>query len=167
MREKKVLLAGLLLLAGLGAWLFYHFSDRQVIKRRFAALAVELAKEGEETPVQLALKMKPVKEFLAPACEVSVPERNYRETLDPALAIRYLIMYRARHATIRLEIEELGVELSAKDRAEASLLVHLVADEFYADALDERHRLEFSLVRQEKKWLLARATLPEELVRQR
>ncbi|MGV1098599.1 hypothetical protein ACUUL3_04220 [Thiovibrio sp. JS02] len=167
MKNGKRLLAVIVVVAGTAGWLFHYFSDKEVVKRRLAAIAVELTKEGEETPVQIALKMKPVKDFFAPACEVLVPERNYHERLEPGMAVRYLIMYRARHATLRLTLEEILVTIPAKGRAEVSVLVHVVANQGLPDLLDETHRLELALEKREKTWLLDKAILPEDLVRYR
>jgi hypothetical protein len=136
-----------------------------VLKRTFTAVAGSLSKEGEETPVMTAFKMKPVKDFIAPACEVSVPERNYHEILDPELVLRYLISYRSRQANLRVALEEILIEIPDKGRAEVSILVHVTANSNQSDFFDETHRVTFSLQKQEKNWLIYQAVLPDALVR--
>jgi len=112
--NRNFLAAFVLLILCLSGWFLYYFSDSQVIKRQFHAAAAGIGKEGEETPVMIALKMRPVKDVLAPLCEVTVPERNYRESLDPALVVRYLIIYRSSQSTLLLDIEEIEVDLTGK-----------------------------------------------------
>ena len=163
--NKKLIIAVVVLLAGGAAWFLYYFSDKQVIKRKFAAMAVSLSKEGEETPVMIALKMKPVKDFLAPACEVTVVERNYHEILEPGLVTHYLILYRSRQTNLRVALEEITVEIPSKGRGEVSALVHVTANYNQPDFFDETHRVTFSLQKQEKNWLVHKATLPDALVR--
>lgn len=163
--NKKLIVAGIVLLVAGASWFLYYFSDQEVIKRKCAAIAVALCKEGEESPVMLALKMKPVKDFIAPACEVRVPERNYQEVLDPGLVIRYLIMYRARQADLRVVLDEILVDIRGKGWAEVSALVHVSANHNHPDFFDEVHRVKFSLQKQKKNWLLHQATLPDALVR--
>lgn len=165
--NRKLLIAGIVLLVGIGGWLMHYFSDREVIKRRFTAVAAEICKAGEETPVVIALKMKPVKEFLAPSCEVAVPERDYRETLEPGMIIRYLIMYRARQAALQVTIDGIDVDIPAKGQALVRTLVHVVANQGEPDFFDEIHPVEFALRKQEKTWLVSKATLPDALVRSR
>ena len=162
---KKLAIAVILLLVGVAAWLLYYFSDKQVIKRKFTALAVSLSKEGEETPVMIALKMRPVKDFIAPACEVTVPERNYHEILEPGLVTHYLILYRSRQANLHVALEEILVEIPSKGRGEVNALVHVTANYNQPDFFDEPRRVRFSLQKQEKNWLVHKAILPDALVR--
>jgi hypothetical protein len=121
--KRNLFIAVVVLLLGGGGFLLYYFSDQQVIIRRCHGVAAALAKKGAESSVVLALKMKEVKDFLAPACEVVVPEREYREVLDSGLAIRYLIMYRSRRADLQVTFAEILVEIPSKGRAEVSALV--------------------------------------------
>jgi hypothetical protein len=163
--NKKIILALIVLLAGVIGWALYYFSDQQVIRRKFTAIAVSLSKDGEETPVMIALKMKPVKDFIAPACEVTVPERDYHEILEPGLVTHYLILYRSRQANLHVALEEITVEIPSEGRAEVSALVHVTANYNQPDFFDETHRVTFSLQKQEKNWLVRKATLPDALVR--
>ena len=163
--KRKGIIAGVVVLLGVGGWLLHYYSDQQVLKRKFTAIAVSLSKAGEETPIMIALKMKPVKDFIAPACEVTVPERNYHEILEPGLVTHYLILYRSRQANLRVALEEISVEIPSKGRGEVSALVHVTANYNQPDFFDETHRVTFSLQKQEKKWLLHKAILPDALVR--
>ncbi len=164
MKNSKLFIAAVVIVTVIAGWLLHYFSDKEVIKRQFHALAQELSKEGEETPVMIALKMRPVKDFLAERCEVMVVERNYREVLEPGLAIRYLIMYRSRHATLLIRLDGLTIDIPTKGQARVSALVHLLAKQNQADFFEETHRLEFVLRKIDKKWRLHRATLPGALV---
>ncbi|HIJ91240.1 MAG: hypothetical protein OEV89_11125 [Desulfobulbaceae bacterium] len=163
--NKKFIIAVAVLLFGVVAWSLYYFSDKQVIKRKFAAVAVSLSKDGDETPVMIALKMKPVKDFVATACEVTVPERNYHEVLWPDLVTRYLIMYRSRQVDLQVAFDEILVDIPTDGRAEVSALVHVIANRNQPDFFDEIHRVKFFLQKQEKSWLLHKAILPDALVR--
>ena len=163
--NKKLTIAVIVLLVGVAAWLLYYFSDTQIIKRKFTAIAVSLSKEGEETPVMIALKMRPVKDFIAPACEVTVPERNYHEILEPGLVTHYLILYRSRQANLHVALEEIMVEIPSEGIGEVSALVHVTANYNQPDFFDETHRVTFSLQKQEKNWLVRKAILPDALVR--
>ncbi|MFA6282869.1 MAG: hypothetical protein WCT30_02650 [Desulfurivibrionaceae bacterium] len=163
--NKKLILAVIVLLVGVIGWALFYFSDTQVIKRKFTAIAVSLSKDGEETPVMIALKMRPVKDFIAPACEVTVPERNYHELLEPGLVTHYLILYRSRQANLHVALEQISVEIPSEGMAEVSALVHVIANYNQPDFFDETHWVTFSLQKQEKNWLVRKATLPDALVR--
>jgi hypothetical protein len=162
--NKKSVIAVVVLLAGVIGWCLHHYSDREVIKRTLGSMAVALGKEGEESPIQLALKMRPVKDFIAPACKVNVPESNYHEILDPDLVIRYLIVYRSRQANLLVTIDGIEVDIPGKGSAEVSILIHMTANQNQPDFFDEIHQVKFSLQKEEKKWRLHQATLPDALV---
>ncbi len=165
MNKKVLIIAAILVLAGGTSWYLWYFSDKQVIKRKFNDMAASLSKEeGEETPLQIATKMLPVKNFLAPACEVMVPQRNYHRTLEPGMIIRYLIMYRSRLASLEVSIDEISVEIPDPGKGEVSTLVNVTANRNRPDFFDETHRLEFSLEKQENDWQLHQAVVPGALV---
>lgn len=163
--KRNVLIAVAVLLLGGGGFLLYYFSDQQVIIRRCNAIAEALGKKEAESTVALALKMQSVKGFLAPACEVLVPERDFREVMDPGLIIRYLIIYRSRQADLQVTFAEILVEIPSKGRAEVSALVQVTGNRNRPNFFAETHRVAFSLIKQEKIWLLHRVTLPDALVR--
>jgi hypothetical protein len=162
--NKKIIIAVVAVLAGVLGWFLHHYSDREVIKRTFNSMAVAISREGEETPIQLALKMRPIKDFIAPVCMAIVPESNYRENLDPDLVIRYLIYYRARQTNLLVAIDQIQVDIPAKGSAEVRALVHVTANRNQPGFFDEIHSVQFSLQKQKKKWLLHQVTLPDALV---
>lgn len=162
--NKKFMLIAIVLLAGITGWLLHHFSDREVIKRKFNSIATELGKQGEESPVALALKMRPVKDFIGPSFLAMVPETNYRETLDPEMVIRYLIIYRSRQSSLEIAMDKIEVDIPGKGLAEVSALVRVTANPGRQDFFDEVHQLTFSLRKEDKKWLLHQAILPDALV---
>ena len=162
--NKKWMIPVAVLLAGLTGWFLHYTSDREVIKRTLNSLAVSIGKEGDESPIQLALKMRPVKDFIAPACKVIVPESSYQEDLNPDLVIRYLIIYRSRQANLQVAIDKIVVDIPGKGLAEVSMLIHITANRNQPDFFDEVYQVKFSLQKEEKKWRLHQATLPDALV---
>ncbi len=162
--QKKLILPLFILLVGGTGWYLHYFSDKEVIRRSFQDMTISLAKEGEETPIQVALKMRPVQDFMAPVCEVFIPENSYRETMDPGLAINYLIYYRARQITLQIIIDEISIKITDKTTATADILVHITANRSQPQFFDEKHQTQFSLVKDNKKWRVRQATLPQALV---
>lgn len=162
---KKLLVCALVFVLALGGWLAYYFSDKQVIKRQFARLAVEIGKEGPETPVQIAMKMLKVKNMLAERCLMVIPKRRYSEALEQDLVIRYLIYHRNRYAFLTVTFEDVVVDIPAKGEAVVQTAVHLNRKMVNGeDAAQEVHQLEVALHKGDKKWLLQKVTMPEALV---
>ncbi|MDH5524625.1 MAG: hypothetical protein OEY01_11630 [Desulfobulbaceae bacterium] len=163
--NKKLIISGILIAAALGGWLIHYFSDRQVIRRQLHTIAQNLSKEGEEAPVMMALRMKQVLDRLDRQCLIEIPEQGFSEAMEPGLIIRYLINYRGRQATLLVAVDEITVEIPAPGRGAVATLIRLTGNAGRPDFFEERHRVEFSLQKIEKKWLIQKALLPEELVR--
>lgn len=162
---KKIFIVALVLAIALGGWLAYYFSDKVVIKRQLTGLAVELGKEGQEPPLQLALKMRQVKNMLAKGCLVTIPERSYSEVLEQDLIIQYLIYHRNRFTLLTLAFENMIIDIPVKGQAAVQATVRLRRQNTaQTDPLEESHQVELALVKGDKKWLFHKVTMPEGLV---
>lgn len=150
----------------LGGWLTYYFSDREVIQRQLTGIAAALGRQGQETPIQMALKMREVKNMLAESCLVTIPERGYTEALEQDLVIHYLIYYRNRYSLLTVAFEDVIIDIPARGQAAVQSTVRLrLQNTAQTEPLEESHQLEFSLAKGEKKWLFHKVTMPEALVR--
>jgi len=108
----------------LGSWFAYdYFSDKEVIKRQLIGLAAEIGKDGQETPVKMALKMGHIKNKAASSCVIIIPERGYEEVLESDLIIQYLIYYRSRFALLAVVLDKMLIMVSAKESAEVQVTV--------------------------------------------
>ena len=163
---KKIIAVALVLVIALGAWLAYYFSDKEVIKRQLAGLAVELSKEGKETPVQMALKLKKVKDMLAESCQVDIPGRNYSQSLERDLIIQYLIYHRNRYTFISVAFEDVLIEIPVEGQATVTTTIRLIRSRgAVQDAVEEAHQVGLSMEKGEGNWLLNAVTMPEALTR--
>ncbi|MBA3006895.1 MAG: hypothetical protein KKB91_12385 [Proteobacteria bacterium] len=162
---KKIVLVALVLVIALGGWLAYYFSDKEVIKRQLTDLAVELGKEGQESPIQMALKMRKVKNMLGKSCLVTIPERTYHEALEQDLIIHYLIYHRNRYSLLAIAFEDVIVNIPAKGQAEVQNTVRLRRQNTTQTApIEEIHKVEMSLVKADQKWLFDKVILPKALI---
>ena len=163
---KKFIPVVLLLAVVVTGWLAYYYSDKQVIKRQLVAAAGELNKEGQETAVQVALKMHNVQDILAQSCQVVIPDRNYDESVERDLIIRYLIYHRSLYTGIKVALEDLSVDIPVKKRAlvQSTVFLQRMGTDQSAP-VEERSRVELVLEKGEKKWLLNKITLPESLIK--
>ncbi|MBW6520207.1 MAG: hypothetical protein K0A99_04225 [Desulfoarculaceae bacterium] len=163
---KKFLVLALVLAMALIGWLTSYFSTREVLKRQLTGIAVALGKEGQETAVQMALKMRDVKNMLAVSCLVTIPESGYSETMEQDLIIRYLMSYRHRYALLTVTLEDLHLDIPVKGQAVAQTTVRLrLQSAPQAEPVEESHHMTFSLTRVDKQWLFQTITVPETLLR--
>jgi hypothetical protein len=150
----------------LGGWLTYYFSDKEVIKRQLTGIAMALGKEGQESPIQMALKMREVKNMLAESCLVTIPEREYTEAMEQDLIIHYLIYHRNRYAVLTVAFKDVSIDIPAKGQAvvQSTVLLRL-QNTAQTSPAEENHQVKFSLVKGDKKWLFDTVTMPEAMVK--
>lgn len=154
-----------LLTIGALGWLFHHFSDKEVIRRRVIFITESLGKEREESPLVLALQMRPVKEFLAEACQVEIPEDGYQEVLTPELAIRYLLVHRSHLTSLKVTVERMVIDIPERGVANLSATIRVQINRNEPAFSEDSHLVHLILHKGEKTWLLHRLTLPRALVR--
>jgi hypothetical protein len=165
---KKLIIVAVVAVLALGGWLAWYYSDTQVIKRQLVALATDLSKEGRETPVQMALKLRNIMEMLGDSCEVHIPERRYRQALEQDLLIRYLIYHRSRYELIDVAFADVAVDLPATGQAVVQSTVQvrraLATTPTRPEVETRQEPVTLALVKGEKKWLFTTVTMPEALV---
>ncbi len=162
----KSLVTILALVVVIAGWFAYdYFSDKEVIKRQLLGLAVAIGKEGQEPPVQLALKMGNIKNMVAKSCLVIVPERGYNETLEPDIIIQFLIYYRNRFNRLAVTLDDMIVDVSTKEKAGVQVAVSVKRlDSVQTETIKKDQLVELNLVKSDKKWLIQKVTLPEALL---
>ena len=162
---KKLIFVVLVLVIAVSGWFAYYYSDKKVINRQLAGLAVELGKEGQETALQTALKIREITKMLTDSCLVRIPERSYEETMEQDLIIRYLIYHRNRYAEITVAFEDLLIDIPASGEAVVRSTVRLKRKKAnMAEDVEEFYRLELTLEKGSEKWMLQEVTLPEALI---
>lgn len=162
--RQKIIICGLLVALASSAWLFYYFSDRQVIRRQLVDLAGALGRMEQESAMEMAIKLRTVQEMLPPRCFVRIPDRDYGKELEQDLIIRYLIYYRQNYRLLSFSWPEMEIELPAEDRATVHALARL---ERWSDKEDEaiflEHAVRLDLQKGDEKWLLHAVTMPAAL----
>lgn len=150
----------------ISGWLTYYFSDKVVIKRQLTGIAMALGKEGQESPIQMALKMREVKNMLAASCLVTIPEREYTEAMEQDLIVHYLIYHRNRYTLLTVAFKDVSIDIAAKGQAvvESTVLLRL-QNTAQTSPVEENHQVKFSLVKGDKKWLFDTVTMPEAMVK--
>jgi len=148
----------------LGSWLAYYYSDTKVITRQLDGLAVELGKEGQETALQTALKIREITKMLPDSCLVRIPERGYEELLEQDLMIRYLIYQRNRYDVITVAFEDLLIDIPASGEAVVQGMVRLTRKAHIAEPVEVLSPVELVLEKGDEKWLFQKAVLSEDLI---
>lgn len=163
---KKLICLGLVVVLALGGWLAHYFSDKEVIKRQLTVLAVELSKEGKETPVQIGLKLGKVKKMLATSCRVTIADMDHVEDVERDLVIHYLIYYRQRYRAFTIALEDMAIDIPGKGAATVKTMVHLTRmKKAGGESRAEQHPVDLVMRKGEENWLIHAVIMPDALIK--
>ena len=160
----KFTVAALVLLLVLGGWLGWYFSDKQVIKRLVIGLSWDVGKDGKESTMQTALKMREIKNVLAADCTVIIPERSYQESVARDMIISYLMYYRQRYSQVTLTFTDLWIDIPAKGEVVVQFNVQLLRQQGQVEPEEESGAVEMRLTKEDSDWLLSSVTVPGSMV---
>lgn len=162
---KKTNILGLVSIAlVVGLWLHYY-SDKAVIKRELGRLAMDISKSQQENSIQIALKLGNIKKRLIDPCQIAIPEKNFNQPLSQDLIIRYLIYYRQRYLAIDLTFTNVVINLPEKKKAVVQTTVRLLRRHKEGiGGQEELYPIQLILIKEDKKWRIREATLPQLLV---
>ncbi len=157
--DKKLICIIIVIFALLiGGWFRFYYSDKAVIKRDFTKLATEISKQKQETSIQMALKMKKVKNHLHNPCKIIIPERR-RDPLESDLIIRYLMFYRQQYTEIGLTFTNLEVDLPIDGKAVVETTVHLIR-KGQSEVKQNGEKLVFFLRKYDAIWHIDKVVIP-------
>ncbi len=162
MMGNKLIGVVVILVLVLGGWLGWYFSDKQVIKRLVIGISWDLGKDGKETAVQTALKMREIKNALADDCTVIIPERSYQESVARDMIISYLMYHRERYNTIAVTFADLVIDIPVKGEAVVQTRVQLLREAGQSEQV--AGDVEILLKKEDGDWLLSTVTVPVNLV---
>lgn len=161
----KIIAFFVVVVISLGGWLAYYYSDTKVIERQLDGLAIELGKDGQETALQTALKIREVTKMLSASCLVFIPERGYEDTLEQDLIVRYLIYQRNRYSEITVAFEDLLIDIPASGEAVVQSMVRLIRKKANTEEpVEVLSPVEFVLEKGDEEWLFKKVILAEALI---
>jgi hypothetical protein len=164
MERKYAVIGGVLALILVG-WLCWYLSDKQVIKRQLIGLSWEVNKKSrQESTMEMALKMREIKEALAAGCQVTVPESRFSDTLEPDMAIMYLMHYRDRYETIAATFTDIRIAFPAKGEAAVQATVLLERQTSQAPPAAVSAPVTLALQKQPGGWRLTKVEIAAALV---
>jgi hypothetical protein len=156
---------GIVLALVLMSWLFWYFSDRQVIRRQLIGLTWEVSrKNSQESTMEAALKMGMIKDALAANCRIMVPETHFDENMARDMAVMYLMHYRDQYERIAAEFEEMRIEFPAKSEAAVQGAVSLQTQRHQQAEKEVAAQVKLALQKQDGVWRLIKAEIPAALV---
>jgi hypothetical protein len=163
-RQHKVATIGSIGAILLLCWLGWYFSARQVIKRQLTAMAWDIGREAQESTMETALKMRDVKAVLASTCEILVPGKHRKETVERDMGIMYLMHYRDQYQLLTPQFQDIAIDFPADTEAEVKATVLLQRQKQQGQVTEVTAPVQLVLKKTDGDWLLTQAEIAAALL---
>jgi hypothetical protein len=154
-KMKYLIVALLIVIAGISAAFLFFPSEEKKVKKRFALLSEDVSKDSGENTFIMANKIKGTSDLFTENCNFAVSDYslsgNYTRAEISGIALRG----RAHFSTLSLKFYDLKVSFPEKGLAQANLTARLTGRSVYGEQVDETRELICLLKKGEKKWLFS------------
>ena len=160
---KSLLIALLIVIAGIGAILFFFPSEERKVKKQFALLSEYVAKGSGETTFTMAPKIKGISGLFAESCDFKVPVYSFSGSYTREEISGIALRGRAHFSSLDLKFHDLSISFPEKGTAKVTLTGRLTGKTTYEEYVDETRELECLLDKIEKRWLFRQFEVVEVL----
>ncbi|MEW6079078.1 MAG: hypothetical protein AB1724_14805 [Thermodesulfobacteriota bacterium] len=152
-KSKHLLIAAVLVAAGITGFLLFYSSDETVIKKRFKSLAADFSRESPENDLLNAAKSKRIANMFAKTCRVVIPDYDVARTFSRDDVQPYVMMARSRYKDIAINFFDFFISFPGQGRAAVNVSVFVRATPVAGEPVQEIHEMVFSLEKGEEEWL--------------
>ena len=152
MVNKKVWLAGALLLGLAAVWLLFGDSEVKRVRRQFAKASELFARSADSKKVTLVRNARAIKEMLTDPCEINVPEYETSGTFSSRDLSQRALAAMMQAVDLSLEFYDLEVVITGDDTASASVTAHLTWRSGSSDNYVNTQELLCILKKTDDKW---------------
>ena len=160
---KHILLALLIVIAGIWAAFYFFESDERKVKKQFVKLSEGVSKESAESPIAMAQKVKSIGSLISESCEIKIPFDSFSGRNTPGEVSAYAARGRSYFATLDLKFYDLTISFPEKGAADVTLTARLTGKLAAGEHVEETRELRCVLKKIEKKWLFTELEVVEVL----
>ncbi len=165
MKTKHILVAAIILVAGILIGIHLSESDEKKVKKQFTLLSELASKDRSESIIATAQKMQKIGPLFDNRCELKTHLDYLSGTFTPEEIMSHGARGRALFSRFSLHFSDLKIRFPAEGLAEATLTVRASGTLTDGQHLDEIHEVESTLKKIEKKWLFSSFWVVEVLKR--
>jgi len=162
-RFKYILVAVLIIAAGVVAGSYLFQSEEKRIKKQFSLLSEWASKDSNETPFGMARKLQRIGTLFAERCEIKTHLESLSGSYTPEEISGYAARGRTLFSGLHLRFSDLKIEFPEVEAASVSLAARLTGRLTNGEYVDESHELESTLKKTGKKWLFTSFVMVEVL----
>jgi len=164
-RVKYILVAVLIIGAGVVARFYLFQSEEKKIRKQFDLLSESASKDSDESPFGMAQKLQRIGTLFSEKCEIKTHLEFLSGDFTPEEISGYAARGRTVFSDLYLRFSDLKIEFPEAETARVSLTARLTGRLTSGEKVDESHELESILKRTEKKWLFTSIVMVEVLKR--
>lgn len=162
-RIKYIIIAGLVVTAGILAAVYFFQSEEKRVRKQFKLLSEWVSKEPGENTFTMAHKIKGIGTLFAENCGIKAHIDSFSGSYTPEEISSYAARGRSQFSRLSLKFYDLDINFPEKGIAKVILTVKLTGKSTIGEYVDETHELECILKKIEKKWLFSHFEVVEVL----
>ena len=164
-KMKYLMIAFLIVIAGILAALLYFPSEEKKVKKQFVFLSEHVSKDPSESPLTMANKIRGIQSLFAEHCDFKVPDYSLSDLYTREEISGIALRGRAHFSNLSLKFNDLKVSFPEKGVARVNMTGRLTGTTVYGEQVDETREMHWLLKKVEKKWLFSRFEVIEVLKR--
>jgi hypothetical protein len=160
-----MVIALLVVILAVVAWVYLVQSDTKKIKKQFDSLSKQVSKEKGENPIAIASKAKTIATLFAETCELSDPISGLPATYTPGEMASYAANNRIAFSELSLTFYDFNIEFSETGLARVTLTGSLKGRLMNGNIVDETREVQCVLKKVGRNWLFSKIEVIEVLKR--
>jgi len=162
-KSKYILIAAMIVVAGVWATVFFFPSEEKKVKKQFALLSEWVSKDPGESTLTMAQKVKKIGALFAENCELKEPVYSLSGSYTRKEITSIALQGRAHFFGLSLKFYDLNISFPETELAKVTLTGKLTGKSTSGEQMDEARELECLLKKIEKKWLFSQFEVVEVL----
>lgn len=162
-KVKYVIIPGVVLVAGIIAFIVFSQSEEARIKKQFKSLAEKMKKAPEETQLISAAKANRIKEWFTGTCTIHAPAYSFSRDISSQDLSTLVLTERSKYSEISLKFYDFVIDFPEKGAADVNLTANMTGNLTTGEYIDDFHELKCKLRKIEDIWLLKEIEVVEVL----
>lgn len=160
---KYIIILGVVLVAGIIAFIFVSQSEEARIRKQFKFLAENMKKTPKEPPLISSSKANRIKALFTETCTIHAPAYSFSRDLSSQELFSLVLTARSKYSEISLKFYDLNIDFPQKGTAIVRLSAGMTGKLRTGEDMDDIHELECKLTKVEDNWLLKKIQMVEVL----
>ena len=154
--SKKIIIFALILIAGIGIFLWFYQNDEAKIKRRFETLAQKIDKKPDEAELSGALRSRSISELFDKTVDIRFPSHSISQSFAKTELPANVMAARERYSEISVKFYDLNIKFPKDGLADVSLFASVDARLTSGEQDTEVYNLNCTLKKIDKDWFFSK-----------